>query len=138
MPVKGDCQFMDYISAKDAAVKWGITQRRVEVLCLNGQVYGAERIGNMWLIPKSADKPIDGRTKAAKQHKKPLEYAHTLEAERTIEMVNGTMAIENMPLSDDDRGRLRAIMHGEVTADEMVRQLVAKHRGNANVGHLRV
>ena len=62
---------MDYISTKDASEKWEITQRRVEVLCLNGQVDGAERIGNMWLIPKSAEKPIDGRTKAAKRLKKP-------------------------------------------------------------------
>ena len=129
---------MEYISAKDVAGKWGITQRRVEVLCLNGQVRGAERIGNMWLIPKSVEKPIDGRTKAAKQQNKPLEYAHALETERLIEMVNGTMAIESMPLTDDDRGRLRAIMHGEVTADETVRQLVAKHRRSANVRRLRV
>ena len=129
---------MDYISAKDAARKWGITQRRVEVLCLNGQVHGAERLSNMWLIPKSAEKPVDGRTKAAKQLKKPLEYTLTLETERTIEMVNGTMAIENMPLTDNDRRRLRAIMNGEITADETVRQLVAKHRRGANGGRLRV
>jgi len=129
---------MDYISAKDTAGKWGISQRRVEVLCLNGQVRGAERVGNMWLIPKIAEKPLDGRTKAARQLKKPLEYAHTLDTERTIETVNGTMSIESMPLTDDDRGRLRAIMRGEITADEMVRQLVAKHRRSADVGRLRI
>ncbi|MDR1541995.1 MAG: DNA-binding protein [Clostridiales bacterium] len=61
---------MDYMGAKEAAEKWGITQRRVEALCANEQVRGAERIGTMWLIPKSAPKPIDGRTKAAKQAKK--------------------------------------------------------------------
>ena len=60
---------MNYISAKEAAEKWGITQRRVEILCMNGQVHGVERIGRMWLIPKDAQKPIDGRTKAAKQQK---------------------------------------------------------------------
>ena len=38
------------------------------------------------------------------------------------------MAIEYMPLTDEDRERLRAVFHGEVSADEMVRQLVAKHR----------
>ena len=129
---------MDYISAKEAAINWGITQRRVEVLCLNGQVHNAERIGNMWLIPKNAEKPIDGRTKAAKQQHKPLEYALTLETERVIGMVNGTMAIENMPLTDEDRGRLRTIMHGEITADEMVRQLVTKHRRSEDAGRIRV
>jgi hypothetical protein len=60
---------MDYIGAREAAEHWGITQRRVEALCVSGRVYGAERIGKMWLIPKSAPKPIDGRTKAAKLKK---------------------------------------------------------------------
>ena len=124
---------MDYISAKEAAGKWGITQRRVEALCLNNQIHSAERIGNMWLIPKSAEKPVDGRTKAAKQQNKPLEYALTLETNHVIEMVNGTMAIESMPLTDEDRERLQIIMHGEVTTDEMVRHLVAKHRRRAVV-----
>ena len=129
---------MDYISAKEAAGKWGITQRRVEVLCLNGQVHGVERIGSMWLIPKNAEKPIDGRTKAAKLKRKMPEYRLTLDTDRVIGMVNGTMAIEYMPLTHEDRGRLRAVLSGEVTADEMVRQLVAKHRRSADAGSIRV
>ena len=129
---------MDYISAKETAEKWNITQRRVEVLCANGQVQGSERVGNMWLIPKGAAKPMDGRTKAAKQRKKPIEYVLTLDMERTIEMVNSTMAMEDMPLTDDDRSRLRAILRGEVKANEIVRQLVEKHRRNADAELLRV
>ena len=53
---------MDYISAKEAAILWGITQRRVAILCSEGRITGAEMLGNMWLIPKSAKKPTDGRT----------------------------------------------------------------------------
>lgn len=53
---------MDYISAKDASKLWGITQRRVAILCSEGRVEGAEMLGNMWLIPKSAKKPVDGRS----------------------------------------------------------------------------
>ncbi len=53
---------MDYISAKDAAHKWGITQRRVAVLCSENRINGASVVGNMWLIPKEAEKPIDGRS----------------------------------------------------------------------------
>jgi len=117
---------MDYISAKETATLWRITHRRVQALCKNGQVNGAERVGNMWLIPKSAQKPIDGRTKAAKPQNRPDDYVSSLETEQVIEMVNGTMAIENMPLTVKDRGRLRKIMRGEATADEIVSQLVAK------------
>ncbi len=53
---------MEYMSAKDAANKWGISQRRVAILCVEKRILGAERVGNMWLIPKKAQKPIDART----------------------------------------------------------------------------
>ncbi len=129
---------MDYISAKEAAEKWGITQRRVEALCLKGQVRGVERVGNMWLIPKETEKPIDGRTKAAKKQKKPQKYRLTLDTDRVIGMVNGTMAIEYMPLTNEDKERLRVVFSGEVTADEMVRELVVKHRRGANARLIRV
>ena len=62
---------MDYMTPKQAGELWGITERRVQVLCVNGQVHGAERLGGkMWLIQKDTPKPIDGRTKAAKSAKK--------------------------------------------------------------------
>ena len=61
---------MQYITPKQAGKLWGISERRVQVLCVNGQVTGAERFGGkVWLIPKDTPKPIDGRTKAAKQCK---------------------------------------------------------------------
>ena len=61
---------MDYITPKEAATQWGISQRRVETLCADGRIEGVERLGGrMWLIPKSTPKPIDGRTKIAKTMK---------------------------------------------------------------------
>ena len=60
---------MEWTTAKEASVLWGITARRVQVLCDNGQVNGATRLGNMWIIPKDTPKPLDGRTKAAKKGK---------------------------------------------------------------------
>lgn len=58
---------MDYVTPKDKATEWGLTQRRVEVLCDKGRISGAYRLGRAWAIPKHAEKPIDGRTKAAKE-----------------------------------------------------------------------
>ena len=55
---------MDYITAKEVAEKWGISQRRVQLLCEQGRVAGAVRLGWAWAIPKEADKPIDARIKA--------------------------------------------------------------------------
>lgn len=63
---------MDYMNAKEAADKWGLSVRRVQVLCEQGRVDGVERLGNVWLIPKSAKKPLDGRTRAVKKRKQQL------------------------------------------------------------------
>lgn len=52
---------VNYMSAKEAAEKWGISQRRVSILCTEMRIPGAEKVGNIWLIPKNAKKPIDGR-----------------------------------------------------------------------------
>lgn len=52
---------MDYISAKEAAEKWGISQRRVAVLCSEKRITDAVMVGNMWIIPISAKKPTDAR-----------------------------------------------------------------------------
>lgn len=52
----------NFISAKDAAEKWNISQRRVSVLCAENRINGTQMIGNMWIIPDDAQKPIDKRT----------------------------------------------------------------------------
>jgi len=53
----------DWISPKQAAEKWSISDRRVQYLCANGQIDGVVRLGRSWLIPKNAPKPSDGRCK---------------------------------------------------------------------------
>lgn len=53
---------MDFISAREAADKWGISQRRVAVLCSENRIADATMIGNMWIIPCNAEKPVDART----------------------------------------------------------------------------
>ncbi len=53
---------MELMSAKEAASKWGISQRRVAILCSENRIANAEMIGNMWLIPMNAKKPVDARS----------------------------------------------------------------------------
>jgi len=52
---------MDYISAPKAALKWGISERRVQKLCEENRIPGVIRFSRMWLIPKDAEKPTDKR-----------------------------------------------------------------------------
>ena len=53
---------MDYIKVSKAAEKWGISARRVRLLCANGKIEGVIRKGNLYMIPENAMKPLDGRT----------------------------------------------------------------------------
>ncbi len=53
---------MEYMDVKIAAEKWGISERRVRALCLDGKIEGVRRCGNWnWNIPVSSSKPVDGR-----------------------------------------------------------------------------
>jgi hypothetical protein len=61
---------MDLMTVTEAAEIWGLTKRRVQAMCEMGQIKKAQRLGNMWVFPKDTPRPIDGRTKAAKQQKK--------------------------------------------------------------------
>ena len=57
---------MEYLKIDEAARKWGIGIRRVQILCSEGKVEGAVKFGRSWMIPKDAQKPLDGRTRAGR------------------------------------------------------------------------
>ena len=52
---------MEYIKVSKAAEKWGISARRIRVLCAEGKIPGVIRKGNLYMIPENAPKPLDGR-----------------------------------------------------------------------------
>ena len=54
---------MNYIKASVAAEKWGISPRRVRMLCAEGKIEGAFQNGKLYMIPENAQKPADGRVK---------------------------------------------------------------------------
>lgn len=60
---------MDYITTKEAAARWGVSDRRVLQYCTADRIKGAIKMGNTWLIPKDVEKPADGRTKQGKKLK---------------------------------------------------------------------
>jgi len=61
---------MEYISAKEAAERWGISKRRVQKLCEEGRINGVTKVGFVWAIPATAEKPEDNR----RREKKWFEY----------------------------------------------------------------
>ena len=54
----------EYISTREAAEKWGVSRRRVSLLCSQGRVNNAIMAGKAWLIPGGAEKPEDMRRSA--------------------------------------------------------------------------
>jgi hypothetical protein len=39
---------MEFMSAKEASDKWGISKRRVQVLCAEGRIDGVVKVGMVW------------------------------------------------------------------------------------------
>lgn len=56
---------MDFMTTKEAARKWEVTERMVQYYCKAGQIAGAVKLAGVWLIPKEA--------KTCRQSKKLME-----------------------------------------------------------------
>lgn len=57
---------MEFITIQEAAHRWGITERRIQVLCSEGRLEGAKKFGRQWAIPSDTEKPEDARIKTGK------------------------------------------------------------------------
>ena len=74
---------MEYIKVSEAAAKWGLSARRVRVLCAEGRIGGVVRKGNLYMIPADALRPTDGRqrtTTSTSGHKSLLKRIDQLKA----------------------------------------------------------
>ncbi len=54
---------LEYVSVREMANKWEISERRIQKLCEENRIDGVQRFGRSWMIPKSAKKPRDLRRK---------------------------------------------------------------------------
>ena len=57
---------MKLLSTREISEKWGISARRVQLLCASQRIPGATRVGQTWVIPANAEKPKDQRIKSGK------------------------------------------------------------------------
>ena len=65
----GEVPMQGYKKIAEMSEKWGISERRINTLCLEGRIEGAEKFGNVWAIPEDAEKPKDDRIKSGKYRK---------------------------------------------------------------------
>ncbi|MEL7658139.1 MAG: DNA-binding protein [Bacillota bacterium] len=57
---------MEYLSIRQTSENWGISTRRIQILCAEERIPGAVRIGYSWAIPKGTEKPADARVRSGK------------------------------------------------------------------------
>mgnify|MGYP000533803968 CR=1 FL=1 len=57
---------MEYLTTVELSKKWGISSRRIGVLCSEGRIDGVVKKGKTWLIPDDAKKPNDARIRSGK------------------------------------------------------------------------
>ena len=64
---------MEYLSIKQTSEKWGITVKRIQVLCIGDVNLVLERLAHIWAISADAEKPDDKRIKSGKYIKKSMD-----------------------------------------------------------------
>ena len=74
---------MDYMTLKEAGEKWGVPPRWINYYCAAGRIPGAVKMATIWLIPKTAEKPIDRRTK------KPAHFGYGFEERESMVFCHG-------------------------------------------------
>jgi Fic family protein len=109
-----------YISTKQAAEKWNISERRVRILCSEGKVEGAFKVGRNWNIPQNSKKPADARLKnpdskilVIAEKKKLLDVKRPL-TEGELERLNEEFIVENTYNSNAIEGNTLTLRETEL------------------------
>lgn len=58
---------MKYLTTLEMSKKWGVSARRVALLCEQERIEGVIKKGKTWLIPEDAEKPADRRKNVKKE-----------------------------------------------------------------------
>ncbi len=119
---------MDVLTVKEASLMWGISVRRINDLCNQGRIFGAEKIAGVWLLPKDAEKPADARVKSGKytdwRNKSSMKSG---DFEKNLKNLQGTFAVENMKISKTGIKNLKRIESGAVSYTDVIEELKQKY-----------
>ena len=58
---------MNYVTTIEMSEIWGISARRIALLCEQKRIEGAIKKGKTWLIPEDAETPADKRKNVKKE-----------------------------------------------------------------------
>ena len=119
---------MDILTIKEASLVWGISVRRITVLCNEGRIVGAKKIAGAWLLPRDAKKPKDARIKSGKyiDWRNKTDMASN-DFESNLKNLKGTFAVENMNISEESIKNLKRIDSGKVSYTDVIEELKLKY-----------
>ena len=119
---------MDILTIKEASLMWGISVRRITVLCNEGRIIGAKKIAGVWLLPKDAEKPKDARIKSGKytDWRNKTDMASN-DFESNLKNLKGTFAVESMTVSEESIENLKRIDSGKVSYTDVIEELKLKY-----------
>ena len=60
---------MEFMTVKQTAEKWGLSERRLQTICNEGKISGVVKFGKAWAIPVDAERPVDKRVKSGRYKK---------------------------------------------------------------------
>ena len=119
---------MDILTIKEASLMWGISVRRITVLCNEGKIVGAKKVAGVWLLPKGAEKPKDARIKSGKyiDWRNKTDMA-SKDFESNLKNLKGTFAVEGMAVSEEGIKNLKRIDSGKVSYADVIEELKHKY-----------
>lgn len=71
-------QVSGHITVQEAAEKWGVTPRQVQILCKENRIVGAMRMSRIWIIPENAQKPTNIKRTSNKTGGKKFVATHSV------------------------------------------------------------
>ncbi len=123
---------MDILTIKEASAMWGISIRRITVLCNEGRIVGAQKVAGVWLLPKNAERPVDARVKTGKykdwRNKTDMS---SNDFESNLKNLKGTFAVESMTVSEEGIENLKRIDSGKVSYTDVIEELKLKYMQRA-------
>lgn len=120
-----------YISVNDAAAKFNISKRRVQLLCEQGRISGANMVSGVWLIPETAPKPVDGRKKRIDDSQ--LSFFDVTQKRLTVDDVCKTLSISKATAKNWIRlGKIVPDIGDQLFSTEYVEKFVAELKSGKN------
>ena len=119
---------MQILTIKTVSELWGISRRRIAVLCEQGRIAGAEKVAGVWLLPPDCKKPNDARVKSGKYvNWRTNKDMSSDDYQSNLKNLKGTFAVEGMSVSENSVLNLRRLAANKASYTEIIEEIKKKY-----------